>query len=122
MEDLERFKKFVRENNPMVPDLLQEFEQVRKIDSVKDIDDCDWIHLMDEYDAANITWKAQMMAQEVEDALGSDEYTCHIQEYPKTGRVGVIIDGTQEFIGKKSECEIYLQGFLRALEITNENQ
>ena len=122
MEDLERFKKFVRENNPMVPDLLQEFEQVRKIDSVEDINDCDWIHIMDEYDAANITWKAQMMAHEVEDALGSDEYTCHIQEYPKTGRVGVIIDGTQEFIGKKSECEIYLQGFLRALEITNENQ
>ena len=122
MEDLERFKKFVRENNPMVPDLLQEFEQVRKIDSVEDIDDCDWIHIMDEYDAANITWKAQMMAHEVEDALGSDEYTCHIQEYPKTGRVGVIIDGTQEFIGKKSECEIYLHGFLRALEITNENQ
>ena len=122
MEDLERFKKFVRENNPMVPDLLQEFEPVRKIDSVEYIDDCDWIHLMDEYDAANITWKAQMMAQEVEDALGSDEYTCHIQEYQKTCRVGVIIDGTQEFIGKKSECEIYLQGFLRALEITNENQ
>ena len=122
MEDLERFKKFVRENNPMVPDLLQEFETVRKIDSVKDIDDCDWIHLMDEYDAANITWKAQMMAQEVEDALGSDEYTCHIQEYQKTGHVGVIIDGIQEFLGKKSECEIYLQGFLRALEITNENQ
>lgn len=122
MEDLERFKKFVRENNPMVPYLLQEFEQVRKIDSVKDIGDCDWINLMDEYDAANITWKAQMMAKEVEDSLGSDEYTCHIQEYPKTGRVGVIIDGTQEFIGKKSECEIYLQGFLRALEITNENQ
>ena len=122
MEDLERFKKFVRDNNPMVPDLLQEFEQSAKIDSVKDIGDCDWIHLMDEYDAANITWKAQMMAKEVEDALGSDEYTCHIQEYPKTGRVGVIIDGTQEFIGKKSECEIYLQGFLRALKITNENQ
>ena len=122
MEDLERFKKFVRDNNPMVPDLLQEFEQSEKIDSVKDIGDCDWIHLMDEYDAANITWKAQMMAKEVEDALGSDEYTCHIQEYPKTGRVGVIIDGTQEFIGKKSECEIYLQGFLRALKITNENQ
>ena len=122
MEDLERFKKFVRDNNPMVPDLLQEFEQSAKIDSVKDIGDCDWIHLMDEYDAANITWKAQMMAKEVEDALGSDEYTCHIQEYPKTGRVGVIIDGTHEFIGKKSECENYLQGFLRALKITNENQ
>ena len=122
MEDLERFKKFVRENNPMVPDLLQEFEPVRKIDSVKDIGDCDWINLMDEYDAANITWKAQMMAQEVEDALGSDEYTCHIQEYTKTGHVGVIIDGTQEFLGKKSECENYLQGFLRALEIKNENQ
>ena len=56
MEDLERFKKFVRDNNPMVPDLLQEFEQSAKIDSVEDIDDCDWIHLMDEYDAANITW------------------------------------------------------------------
>ena len=122
MEDLERFKKFVRENNPMVPDLLQEFEPVRNIDSVKDIDDCEWIHLMDEYDAANITWKAQMMAKEVEDALGSDEYTCHIQEYPKTGRVGVIIDGTQEFLGKKSECENYLHGFLRALEIAKENQ
>ena len=65
MEDLERFKKFVRENNPMVHDLLQEFEPVRNIDSVKDIDDCEWIHLMDEYDAANITWKAQMMAKEV---------------------------------------------------------
>lgn len=122
MEDLERFKKFVRENNPMVPDLLQEFDPVRKIDSVKDIDDCYWIHLMDEYDAANINWKAQMMANEVEDALGSDEYTCHIQEYHKTGHVGVIIDGTQEFLGKKSECENYLKGFLRALEITKENQ
>ena len=63
MEDLERFKKFVRDNNPMVPDLLQEFDQSAKIDSVEDIDDCDWIHLMDEYDAANITWKAQMMAK-----------------------------------------------------------
>lgn len=122
MEDLERFKKFVRENNPMIPDLLQEFELVRKIDSVEDIDDCDWIHLMDEYDAANITWKAQVMAQEVEDVLGSDEYTCYIQEYPKTGRIGVIIDGTQEFLGKKSECENFLQGFLRALEIIKENQ
>ena len=122
MEDLERFKKFVRENNPMVPDLLQEFEQSAKIDSVEDIDDCDWIHLMDEYDAANITWKAQMMAQEAEDALGRYEYTCHIQEYPNSGLVGVIIDGTQEFLGKKSECENYLQGFLRALEIKNENQ
>ena len=41
MDDLERFKKFVRENNPFVPDLLQEFELVRKIESVEDIDDCD---------------------------------------------------------------------------------
>ena len=122
MEDLERFKKLVRDNNPMVPDRLQEFEQSAKIDSVEDIDDCDWIHLMDEYDAANITWKDQMMAEEMEDAVGSDEYRWERQEYQKTGRVGVIIDGTQEFIGKKSECEIYLQGFLKALEITNENQ
>ena len=120
MDDLERFKKFVRENNPFVPDLLQEFEPVRKIDSVDDIDDCDWIDLMDEYDAANITWKAQIMAQEVEDALGNEKHTCYIQEYPKVGRIGVIVDGMQVFLGTISECEIFLQGFLKALELKKE--
>ena len=122
MDDLEKFKEFVRENNPFVPELLNEFYLVRKIDKVEDITDSDWIHLMDEYDAAGITWKAQIMAQEVEDALGDDEHYCYVQEYRKDGRMGVIIDGVQELLGSERECELYLNGFLRALEIKNENQ
>lgn len=118
--DLERFKKFVKYNNPFVHELLQEFELVRKIDSVEDITDSDWIRLMVEYDAAGITWKAQVMAQEVEDALGSEEHYCYVHEYPKDGRMGVNVDGMQEFLGKQSECELYLQGFLKALELKKE--
>lgn len=79
---------------------------------------------MDEYDAANIPWKSEVMAQEVEDALGGeDEHTCYIQHYNQShGLFGIIIDGTQEVLGGESECEIFLQGFLKAMEIIKENQ
>lgn len=120
MDDLERFKKFVRENNPFVPDLLQEFELVRKIDSVEDITDSDWLKLMVEYEAAGITWKIQVLEQEIEDALGDEEHDCYVHNYQAVGQVGVIVDGVQELLGSERECELYLKGFLRALELKKE--